>query len=60
MNKRPGRFFRYKMSNLMAKEYLKAGKVKGGPKSEEGQKYLKEVINTEFGLLGECTEVVTY
>lgn len=56
--KRIGGYVEYKMSEQMALDLLKAGKIKDGPMSKRGQKYLCEVVNEQFGVRGECIGVL--
>ena len=47
--------FEYKMSKEMANVYLKDRK--GEERKKHPQKYLCEIINNEFGIMGTCTRV---
>ena len=47
--------FEYKMSKEMANTYLKDRK--GEERKKHPQKYLCEIINNEFGMMGTCTRV---
>lgn len=48
----------YKMPEKMAKEYLKARK--GEDSRLTPKEYLCKIVNEEFGLMGYCTNVITY
>ena len=48
--------FEYKMTKDMANGYLKARK--GDDKKKHPQAYLCEIVNTEFGVKGNCTRVL--
>ena len=48
----------YKMTQEMADAYLKARK--GEAKKQHPQEYLCEVINTEFGVKGNCVKVLFF
>ena len=47
----------YKMTKEMADAYLKARK--GDDRKKHPQEYLCDVVNTEFGVKGRCTRVLT-
>lgn len=47
--------FEYKMSKEMANAYLKDRK--GEERKKHPQKYLCEIVNNEFGMMGTCTRV---
>lgn len=47
----------YKMTKEMADAYLKARK--GDDRKKHPQEYLCDVVNTEFGVKGHCTRVLT-
>lgn len=49
--------FEYKMSKEMANAYLKDRK--GEERKKHPQKYLCEVVNNEFDIMGTCTRVTT-
>lgn len=48
--------FEYKMSREMANEYLK--NRKGPEKNKRPQEFLCNLVNTEFGIRGNCIRVV--
>lgn len=48
--------FEYKMSKEMANEYLK--NRKGPEKNKRPQEFLCNLVNTEFGIIGNCIRVV--
>ena len=48
--------FEYKMSKEMANEYLK--NRKGPEKNKRPQEFLCNLVNTEFGIRGNCIRVV--
>lgn len=47
----------YKMSKELALSYL--GNRKGDDKKKDAQEYLCEVVNTQFGVKGNCIRVLT-
>ena len=49
--------FEYKMSKDMADFYLKTRK--GTDKSKHPQEYLCELVNSEVGIKGNCSRVLT-
>lgn len=51
-------YVEYKMSETMAKEYLKSSKIKDGYNTKRGQAYLCDIVNKEFGLKGICVKVL--
>lgn len=59
MNKKEFRFgepIEYKMSKAMAKFYLDGRK--GDDKNMQNDKFLCKVVNTTFGLKGNCVHVI--
>ena len=49
-------YYEYKMPRLMAETLLKERKGEG--KKMDTQKYLCDVVNSEFGIKGYCTKVL--
>lgn len=47
----------YKMSKELALSYL--GSRKGDDKKRDAQEYLCEIVNTQFGVKGNCVRVLT-
>ena len=47
----------YKMSKELALSYL--GNRKGDDKKKDAQEYLCEIVNTQFGVKGNCIRVLT-
>ena len=47
----------YEMSKEMAKQLLNARK--GNERNIPAQQYLCQIVNEEFGVLGNCTHVIT-
>lgn len=45
------------MTELRAKELLKAYNRKGSPKSKENQLFLIKIVNEQLGILNGCTRV---
>lgn len=48
--------FKYKMSKAMADAYLKSRS--GDEKNKHPQEYLCMVVNSEFGVKGNCIQVI--